>query len=253
MIVQYCSDLHLEFPENAEYISRLNMNTGADILILAGDIVPFHQMHLHMDVLKRFSDSFKQVFWIAGNHEYYFDSIDYRTGSFKENIFDNLLLLNNQQVEINQVGFIFSTLWTKISNSYEKIIAARLSDYHVINANKKTLTVADTNRMHQQSLEYIKQALENTETQKNIVVTHHVPSLLFYPEAYKKSPLNEALVVDLSNTIEIYQPEYWIYGHSHMNTPPFQIGNTTLLTNQLGYIRKNEHLAFEFTKGFEIG
>ncbi|WP_255485175.1 hypothetical protein HDF18_13600 [Mucilaginibacter sp. X5P1] len=43
-------------------------------------------------------------------------------------------------------------------------------------------------------------------------------------------------------------PDYWIYGHHHQNIPEFKIGHTKLLTNQLGYVQRNEHLLYHAGK-----
>ena len=42
--------------------------------------------------------------------------------------------------------------------------------------------------------------------------------------------------------------DYWIYGHSHRNIDA-QIGDTQILSNQLGYVFQGEHLK----KGFSAG
>ena len=44
MILQYCSDLHLEFPANKDYIKTNPIRPIGDILILAGDITLFNHI-----------------------------------------------------------------------------------------------------------------------------------------------------------------------------------------------------------------
>ena len=41
MVVQYCSDLHLEFQENKKFLKQFPIEPIGEILLLAGDILPF--------------------------------------------------------------------------------------------------------------------------------------------------------------------------------------------------------------------
>jgi hypothetical protein len=44
MTFQYCSDLHLEFPANKKYLKANPIKPESEILLLAGDIIPFIEM-----------------------------------------------------------------------------------------------------------------------------------------------------------------------------------------------------------------
>jgi Icc-related predicted phosphoesterase len=73
-----------------------------------------------------------------------------------------------------------------------------------------------------------------------------------YPEAYKGDALNEAFGVELFDFIEQNKPDLWIYGHTHGNVSDFNIGKTSLVTNQLGYLKSNEHALFINGKTIEF-
>src|SRR4030042_3616298 len=248
MKIQYASDLHLEFTQNKEYLKRNPLQPVGDVLLLAGDFVLFAVMDKHADFFNYLSDNFKMTYWIPGNHEYYHSDISDRAGSFNEKIKDNLFLVNNVSVIHKNVKFIFSTLWTSISPGNQFEIRQRLSDFHAIKFNRKGLTPDHYNLLHEQCRSFLNKELYNGRPEKKIIVTHHVPTFMNYPEKYKGDSLNEAFAVELTTDVLKSDAAFWIFGHHHTNTPDFLIGSTTLTTNQLGYVKYNECPGFDTKK-----
>ena len=246
MTIQYCSDLHLEFPENNSYIKKRPLEVTGDILIMAGDIAPLRWIENYNWFWDWISDHYKVAYWIPGNHEYYQYSIDTERQSFCDSIRKNLFLLNNYSIELDSETVIhFTTLWSKIGTKFEKLIRSGMADFHHISYRSERFTIKDYNQEHLIALDYLINAFNRHRNKSSIVVTHHVPTFSNYPEIYKDSPLNEAFAVELNYQIENWQPKYWIYGHSHYNTQPFNLANTTILTNQLGYCHMGEGVGFD--------
>lgn len=252
MKIQYCSDLHLEFPENKKYILDNPINPEADILILAGDIIPFVVMDKHNDFFDYISSNFKMTFWIPGNHEYYYYNIIEKSGVLDIKIRENIFLVNNCVKEVLGVNIIFSTLWSNISEARRWVIQQSLSDFKVIKYNDRLFNVDDYNILYQESLKFLQKTLVGKSDNKTVVVTHHAPTFINYPEKYANSNINEAFASELSNFIEDSNIDYWIYGHHHTNISDFQIGKTKLLTNQLGYIKYNENKGFDNKAVFSV-
>lgn len=245
MTIQYASDLHLEFSQNRDFIKAHPIEPKGEILLLAGDIVPFAVMHKHADFFNYLSDHFQHTYWVPGNHEYYnFDLAD-RCGTLHEKIKDNVSLVNNTSIVHDDVQFIFSTLWSKISPMYAWQIERGMSDFHVIRYKGKLFSYEDYNQLHEESILFVKETLEAKSAIKNIVVSHHIPTFQNYPAQYKGSVLSEAFAIELFDLIESDGPDYWIYGHHHSNVPDFTIGKTKMLTNQLGYVKYGEHVGFD--------
>ncbi len=251
MNIQYCSDLHLEFRENKNYLAENPIKPVGEILILAGDLVPFALMHQHKDFFDYVSDHFEQTYWLPGNHEYYHSDLADRCGSFCEKIRNNVLLVNNYKATHEYVNLVFSTLWTELSIKNQALIQQGMSDFHVIRYKGRPLTPIDYNEQHALCLAFIRKQLKNP-ADKTIVVTHHVPTFLNYPEQYKGDVLNEAFAVELFDDIEPSGIDCWIYGHHHQNIPTFKIGATNVVTNQLGYVKYQEYYGFNHQQIIEL-
>jgi 3',5'-cyclic AMP phosphodiesterase CpdA len=205
--IQYASDLHLEFPQNREFLQQHPLLPVGDVLVLAGDIVPFAIMDKHQDFFSYLSDHFETTYWLPGNHEYYHFDIAEKSGVLHEKVRDNVFLVNNTSVANGNVRLIFSTLWSLISPGYQWQIERSMSDFQVIKYNGYRFSSEPYNRLHEESLAYITKEIKGNGTDKTLVFTHHVPTLLNYPEQYKGDVLNEAFAVELYDLIETSEPD----------------------------------------------
>ncbi len=254
MKLQYASDLHLEFPENKDFLKVNPIIPGGEIMILAGDIVPFAVMKDHADFFDYLSYNFETTYWLPGNHEYYRSDISGRIGQLNEKIRENILLVNNTSVKSKngEADLVFSTLWSQITPKHKFDIITGYSDFQIIRNGNRLLDIETYNLLHKNCVSFLKNELSLGRKGRTVVVTHHLPTFFNYPEEYKGDPFNEAFATELSGLILDYAPDYWIFGHHHRNNGDFSLGNTKLITNQLGYLMYNENKAFHRTKNIDI-
>jgi predicted phosphohydrolase len=252
MKLQFASDLHLEFTSNKQFIKQNPIQPEGEVLVLSGDIVPFKVLDKNKDFFNYLSEHFETTYWLPGNHEYYNFDIAEKSGVLNEKIRSNVFLVNNTSIVHKNTKFVFSTLWSKISEANQWQIERSLNDFRVIKNKGFRFSVEAYNHLHDQCLNLIKSEIKNNTEEKLAVFTHHCPTFLNYPEQYKGDLLNEAFATELFDLIEQSEIDYWVYGHHHTNTPEFTIGKTKLQSNQLGYVQLNEHSLFKANKCFEI-
>lgn len=250
--IQFASDLHLEFPENKKFIKQHPLQPVGDVLVLAGDIVPFKILDKYHDFFNYVADNFEATYWLPGNHEYYHFDISKKCGTLNEKIKSNVFLVNNTSAVYKNTRLLFSTLWSRISEGNQWHIERSMNDFRLIKHNGYRFSSEQYNELHRESLAFIQNDLTIAKEEKIAVFTHHLPTFLNYPEQYKGDALNEAFAVELFDLIESSNIDYWVYGHHHCNIPEFKIGKTKLVTNQLGYVQQNEHLLFDTGKSIEI-
>lgn len=147
--------------------------------------MPFAAMDRHQYFFDLVSDNFRMTYWIPGNHEYYHSDIAQRCDPLHEKIRSNVLLVNNQTVIHGNTKLILSTLWSSISTANASKIARGMNDFQVIRKNGKIFTPADASQLHERSKTFISSALAEKETDRTVVVTHHLPTFISYPERYK--------------------------------------------------------------------
>ena len=246
MRIQYASDLHLEFGENSKWLKEHPLIPSADILVLAGDIGYLgDDNYITHPFWNRVSEDFKQVIVVPGNHELYkfFDINELRNG-WQLEIRHNVRVCYNSVIALNEeTDLIASTLWAHIPPSEEYLTERCVSDFKRIRNGEFRLSAQRFNEEHEVCRNFIEKAVSESNVERIVVATHHVPSFALMAEEFKDSSINGAFTVELACMIAESRINCWIYGHSHRNIDKM-IGSTRCVSNQLGYVFQNEHNTF---------
>lgn len=250
MKIAIASDMHLEhggwdfdFPE-------------ADVLVLAGDILVIDDLRksfeftIHGVAARNFlieaSSLYKHVVYVPGNHEFYGGCVDNSSEIvfkfFKENGITNISYGSKESITIDDVTFIFATLWTDLNKSDPMVVvSANMADYdHIMILDSDTrsgdryLTSMDTAKIHIEHKNFIEYKLHHC-SEKVVVVTHHAPNMMSCENNMTSVSDYYYCCTDLDDLI-LDNPsiKYWIHGHLHTRRA-YTIGDTTVISNCRGY------------------
>jgi Icc-related predicted phosphoesterase len=146
MKIAITSDVHLEFGDLI-----LKNEENADVLILSGDIcvaadfrksdpygiVSYGKTERYTDFFIRCANEFKNVIYVAGNHEHYNGDYAETFNILREYLgsIPNLHILDKEHVTIDDVTFIGGTLWTDM-NAQDPVTLAHIrgimNDFRII-------------------------------------------------------------------------------------------------------------------------
>lgn len=235
MEIQIISDLHQEFWSQDRKIS--DFVARADVLVVAGDLAV--GSYRVSSALVELAKHYKDVIYVAGNHEYYNSVYE----DFKPEIPSNVHFLNPGTIKIQDVTFIGATLWTnfrrdELLKTYVKRAIADFTRIGNFSANK----CAQISELERQ---YIKMQYENTPGKK-VIVTHFIPAEAGISKFWKErgGELNKYFANDLDNWIETLEDTTWIFGHTHDKIDT-QLGDTRFIANPYGY---HGHETVQITK-----
>ena len=238
--LQIVSDLHLEYRKTLPDIVP-----SAPYLALCGDI-GHPKKPLFRQLLNELSPKFKQIFLIAGNHEYYNKKLSYdKINTIMSRIamsYPNVSFLNNMSTDVGNYRILGTTLWTKIPDELADYVTKQMNDYRSIMYYDKTthshkpITVGHTNKWNNENVVWLKHELAQAklDDKKVIVLSHHAPiaNNTIAPK-FEHDRLNVAYVNNLNELLT--EPiVLWAYGHTHYATN-FDVNGVKIVSNPLGY------------------
>lgn len=231
MKVALGSDLHIEIDGQQE----LPAIPECDLVVLAGDIGKGTQSLEYAESLDL------PVLFVPGNHEYY--NLDYAVLNqvYKEYTHDKVHILNPGCVYIDDYIFVGATLRSSLRlpgyvdyafSAYEKAI----DDFSQVTNGDRKYSSLDHFSQNQEEVEYIRQGLWEEGERTKIVITHFLPSTQCISPRYVGSNINPYFCSNLDTLINVQEPEYWLYGHTHDALDiTHSNGITKLVCNPRGY------------------
>jgi len=224
------SDLHIEFEAHD------HPRPDSDVVILAGGI------GTNLSGL-RFAQALETpVIYVAGNHEYYGQSLPHLTNKLEVKAQrTSVHFLENREVLIDSVRFLGSTLWTDFALLGNRNVAmgeaeSGMNDFRRIRKSPEfhRLRPAEVWRLHRESLSWLEVRLKSPFNGRTVVVTHHAPTARSLGTVLQADSLAPAFASNLEWLISEYEIDLWIHGHTHQSVDHTLFG-TRIISNQRGY------------------
>jgi hypothetical protein len=240
------SDLHLslgalELPRN-----------DADVVILAGDVAR------PREAVSWASGFAKPVLYVPGNHEFYGGNIVGAADELKQLCAGtNIRVLDNDELIIEGVRFLGTTLWTDfmLFGEGEKRAAAMrqalsfmrdFSRIRVGEAAEAPFTPAASAALFKIQAGWLERKLSEPHAGPTVVITHHAPSRKSIHPRFSGSLLNACFVSDAERLIDAGRACLWVHGHTH-DSFDYLLNGTRVVCNPRGYAKHgaNENPLFD--------
>ncbi len=242
--VMIVADLHLDqwLQSGRDPFAGLNADTlsSLDALIVAGDLAdkPKVRWPHVLTHLAQYVDPAKT--WILpGNHDYYQHVLDGDERLVSICADAGVHFTQKQVIIVGDTRYVCCTLWTDFAldgsregGMYDA--AKGMNDYKSIRlakAGHRRIRPADVAHVHNDHRKWLERKLAETHDGQTVVVTHHAPLSDCLPLDH---PVPAAYASDLTALIDRYQPQEWLFGHTHIPVG-LRRGQTTIRNVSLGY------------------
>jgi hypothetical protein len=241
-------------PDVGPFLGHLR-GENLNLIVMAGDIdIGLHGI-TYADRVSLFLGA--QVVYVMGNHEAYngrdLDKLTPELRAAAKATSGRVTFLENERATFEFHGerlhVLGCTMWSdyRLNGSDDAAVdeaisaAARgLNDHLQIFLRGNQFHPFHARQLHDVSLKWLDREVagireaEGTDA-KILIVTHHAPIPDANPPQYRGGKLSPAFASDLTAKIELWQPDYWLNGHTHFNHD-VRIGRTRCLSSQRGYV-----------------
>jgi len=250
--LQLISDVHTEFhgtDQGRKILNRLINKTAdeVDAILIPGDLSTTKGLRYAFSIL---CDSYKNVIFTQGNHEYYSSSKGETEDLLQEcaDKHSNLHWLDRGTVEIDGQRFVGTTLWFPPTGPALSM-RNQFNDFRVIESGRDKFS-----RFPHWILEEFsknKVFLEDNVQEGDVVLTHHIPCKDGIHPNWVGDPGNCFFMGDVSDVIDKVKAKAWVFGHTH-NAMSFSIGKTDFHCNPCAYPNEPEYKNFNDSLVFEV-
>lgn len=245
MSVLVIADLHLDMWLRAarDPLAALppDVLASLDGLIIAGDLsnkpkIRWPHMIRH---LTRHVPS-ERIHVFPGNHDYYDHALEGEDRLAAICAGAGVNFAQKAEILIGGTRFLCATLWTDFALHGEPtlamLVAQRvMNDYrHIRHAASgyRRIRPSDTALIHADHRAWLEGQLATPFAGRTVVVTHHCPHPGLISE--RREELDPAYGSNLLPIIERFQPEAWLFGHTHQRAEA-EVGRTVVRNVSLGY------------------
>ncbi len=218
----------------------------ADYLIVAGDLgLDDTYQKVYDDLKRRTEGKFKDIFYIKGNHDYWW--FPNKNRSYKER--PNNINFDHRYIEehIDDYVILGCTMWAPVRSRNAWNVFRSMNDYRHIPGltgdfpHDHTFWEATekVTQIYKEESEWLRNKVRENKDKKIIIVTHDLPRKELVEGKYSKSEVNDAYCV-MDGSCDDIKPLVWIHGHSHSYYDTV-IDNVRYIRNPIGY---REHYGY---------
>jgi hypothetical protein len=220
---------------------------GVDLMLLPGDIHVGARSVRYADSVARYLGC--PVYLCLGNHEGYKGDMQSLPGVFKQTAASTdgrvtVLEMDRANLEIRgrRITILGAVCWTDYRVNGNDVLgmmqAGRaLNDHSLIRYGERAFTPGDALEIHRATRAWLAREVPLAREDADIVIvmTHHAPIPDGNPPQYRGGDLAPAFVSDMRQEIMDWQPDLWVWGHTH-HSMQTELGSTRLVSAQRGYV-----------------